>query len=235
MKHVKKYGWVLFGGMVLAFNAGFINTTVLLSFVEHGVSHMTGNIALIGANGYTGNFNEVLSILGIVCSFLIGSIINAIMLDSQSFSLNHEYGRSLILQATIMYFGVILLNHNLSLWSLISGECLIAMACGMQNGMTTIYSGAVIRTTHMTGAVTDLGTEIGRFLKGASYEAWKIKTLLCLIISFMGGSTLGAALEQFTPNHPFDSLWGSVLIIFFTGLCFSLWSYRRKEKSKTID
>jgi uncharacterized membrane protein YoaK (UPF0700 family) len=35
------------------------------------------------------------------------------------------------------------------------------MACGLQNAMATGYSGAVIRTTHVTGIVTALGIAVG--------------------------------------------------------------------------
>ena len=31
------------------------------------------------------------------------------------------------------------------------------VASGMQNAMTTTYGGAVVRTTHVTGSITDIG------------------------------------------------------------------------------
>jgi uncharacterized membrane protein YoaK (UPF0700 family) len=39
-------------------------------------------------------------------------------------------------------------------------------ACGLQNAMVSTYSGAIIRTTHITGTVTDLGAMIGQYLRG---------------------------------------------------------------------
>lgn len=41
-----------------------------------------------------------------------------------------------------------------------------ALACGLQNALTSKYSGNVIRTTHLTGATTDLGIAFGHILRG---------------------------------------------------------------------
>lgn len=41
-----------------------------------------------------------------------------------------------------------------------------AMALGIQNAMTTKLSGAVIRTTHLTGLTTDLGILTAHWLQG---------------------------------------------------------------------
>ena len=39
---------------------------------------------------------------------------------------------------------------------------LVAAACGLQNAMCTSHFGAIIRTTHLTGTVTDIGSTLGR-------------------------------------------------------------------------
>ncbi|WP_156312572.1 DUF1275 family protein [Marinagarivorans algicola] len=53
-------------------------------------------------------------------------------------------------------------------------------ACGLQNALITIYSGAVIRTTHTTGIFTDLGIMLGSKLRGEPFD--KRKALLFLVI-----------------------------------------------------
>jgi hypothetical protein len=37
---------------------------------------------------------------------------------------------------------------------------------GLQNSLTTKYSGNTIRTTHLTGATTDLGIALGHLIRG---------------------------------------------------------------------
>jgi len=41
----------------------------------------------------------------------------------------------------------------------------LGAAMGMQNSLVTRLSGAVVRTTHLTGVVTDIGIEIARWLR----------------------------------------------------------------------
>ena len=84
-----------------------------------------------------------------------------------------------------------------------SSVYLAAMAMGMQNGMATTYSGAVVRTTHMTGIVTDIGLLVGRiagrYVRGWSIQAVEqadlaadVSKLLLLTILLLGYAVGGA-------------------------------------------
>lgn len=50
--------------------------------------------------------------------------------------------------------------------------------------MITTYSGAIIRTTHMSGIITDLGIMIGALLKGTPFDRRKAKLLMFIIGGF---------------------------------------------------
>lgn len=69
----------------------------------------------------------------------------------------------------------------------------IALACGLQNGLCTTFSGAVIRTTHVTGILTDIGLVIGQaiFHPRTRKHLWKLKILISLYISFCIGGFIG--------------------------------------------
>jgi len=91
--------------------------------------------------------------------------------------------------------------------------CFAAAACGLQNAMCTSHFGAIVRTTHVTGTVTDIGSTSGRiamiFLrKGFRFsnlnvveqaevvvDARKLLVLLPMWGCFLLGTTLGAYLE----------------------------------------
>lgn len=70
---------------------------------------------------------------------------------------------------------------------------LVCLACGLQNGMCTTFSGAVIRTTHVTGILTDIGLIIGQaiFHKRTRKHLWKLKILVPLYTSFCCGGIIG--------------------------------------------
>merc|ERR1711998_24401 len=77
-----------------------------------------------------------------------------------------------------------------------SGVLLLSVASGLQNAMTTAYGGAVVRTTHVTGTVTDMGIEIGKILFHRDQSGhWKFKLLSCLLFFFILGSYCGSLLS----------------------------------------
>jgi uncharacterized membrane protein YoaK (UPF0700 family) len=75
---------------------------------------------------------------------------------------------------------------------------------GLQNALVTKISNAEIRTTHITGLVTDLGIEFGRLVywnrTGAAHanvpqvraNRTKLRVLGALIFAFSSGALLGA-------------------------------------------
>ena len=77
--------------------------------------------------------------------------------------------------------------------SLQIGAYFVSLACGLQNGICTTFSGAVIRTTHVTGILTDIGLVLGQalFHRRTRKHLWKMKVLLPLYIAFCAGGLLG--------------------------------------------
>jgi len=92
--------------------------------------------------------------------------------------------------------------------------CLAAMACGLQNAMCTMHFGAVVRTTHITGTATDIGSTAGRAVMilcrgrctrrrlGAlergevEDDVRKLQVLVPLFVGFFLGTLLGACLHR---------------------------------------
>ena len=83
---------------------------------------------------------------------------------------------------------------------------------GLQNAMCTSFSGLVVRTTHMTGIVTDIGNILGQACRKDTHaELWRLKVHVPLLFGFLFGGFIGEL----------GWLWlgeGSLLIpCFFTG------------------
>jgi uncharacterized membrane protein YoaK (UPF0700 family) len=74
----------------------------------------------------------------------------------------------------------------------VAGAWLAAMACGVQNAMATTYSGAVVRTTHLSGMFTDLGIGLGHALRGVPLQRRRLALCGLIIASFFAGGVLGA-------------------------------------------
>jgi uncharacterized membrane protein YoaK (UPF0700 family) len=89
---------------------------------------------------------------------------------------------------------------------------LAAWACGMQNALATRYHGVILRTTHITGLLTDLGQLLGMRLRGHPIELWKITTPLLLSLAFASGAAMGAIFNLRT-NVPVTLVCGSTYVI----------------------
>ena len=51
--------WILYGGCLLAFNAGCVNSTALIGFTHLSVSHVTGNVTLFASCLANADANKV--------------------------------------------------------------------------------------------------------------------------------------------------------------------------------
>lgn len=57
--------------------------------------------------------------------------------------------------------------------------------------VTSKYSGNAVRTTHLTGASTDMGIALGHILKGRHEEWWKVQMHGIAVVGFFIGGVLG--------------------------------------------
>lgn len=181
--------WVEFGAFFLALVAGCINAIGLLGFEHQSVSHLSGTATLLGAGFLSLPFQNIFHLVGILFSFLGGACIAGFLLYGSTLKLGRHYDTALFIESILLF---------VSSWLLISGSFyghfLASTACGLQNALATTYSGAIIRTTHVTGIFTDLGIMLGSVFKGQALDRRKAKLFLFIISGFILGGTSGALL-----------------------------------------
>jgi len=102
------------------------------------------------------------------------------------FARGRRYGVALVCESVLLFSATYLLVSGKG-----AGDFLAAMACGLQNALATSYSGAVIRTTHITGIITDLGLAAGAALRGDRVDVRRTGLYALLALGFTGGSVLG--------------------------------------------
>lgn len=143
---------------LLALNAGVLNSVGFVA-VSVYTSHMTGLTASVADHLVLGGAAIVLTGLLGIATFLAGAAACAVLFNwGRRRSLRGRYANVLVLEALlILLFG--LLAEALS-WRhrdlLFVGVLCFTM--GMQNAIITKISSAQIRTTHVTGMVTDIGS-----------------------------------------------------------------------------
>lgn len=179
--------WVWVGAALLAGIAGMINAVGFLSFTKQGVTHLTGTTTLFGLAVGGGRLREAGYLLILIGSFVAGAMISGLIIRDRSLQLGRRYGVALIIEAALLCAAAVLLRAQ-SVW----GDHLASAACGLQNAMVSTYSGAALRTTHVSGMFTDIGIALGTMLRGLPADGLKFKLWSILIAAFAGGGAAGA-------------------------------------------
>ena len=149
---------------MLAFNAGAINAGGFL-LVSMYTSHMTGFASMLADNLVLGNAKLVLAAIGALLAFTAGAAFTALMMSwSRQHWLRSEYALPLLVEALLLLlFG--LMGATLSRQTPFAVPLtllVLAFIMGLQNALVSKISSSQIRTTHMTGVITDLGIELGK-------------------------------------------------------------------------
>lgn len=181
--------WVEYGAFILAFVAGCVNAVGLMGFEHQSVSHLSGTATLLGAHILDSSLTSVFHLVGILVSFFFGAALSGFLVHGNTLKLGRHYDTALMVEAMFIFSAFYLLSKGSSY-----GHYTASAACGIQNALATAYSGAVIRTTHLTGIVTDLGIMFGRVIRGKTFDKRKAILFLLIITGFILGGTFGAYL-----------------------------------------
>jgi len=195
-------------GLLLAFNAGAVNAGGFLVLHMY-TSHMTGFASQLADGLVLGNTRLLLNALGAVLAFFSGAAVCAVLVNwGRQHRLHSVYALPLLLEAALMLpFG--LMGAVTLTWATPFAVpltvLLLSFIMGLQNAVASKTSGGSIRTTHMTGNITDLGMEIGKLLywnrksTGATaatpairHDRSRMRRAAGLIAMFVLGGVVGA-------------------------------------------
>ena len=200
----------------LAFIGGFVNSC---GFVLVGTftSHVTGNVGRLADDTALGNYAAAGAALTMIFVFLGGAFLVSVMVETTFF--RHKaraYAAALGIEACLLVtFAAVSFFIASTHPRLRDAEALLLCAAmGMQNALVTRLSGAVVRTTHLTGVVTDLGIEMARWFRhwrGSLSELMHVRLvvgrgmplrpaipksylLATIALAFLFGAAFGAAM-----------------------------------------
>lgn len=179
--------WIYLGGFALAVVAGLVNAVGFLGLYQQALTHLTGTLTVLGMELARGRYPVALHALSILLAFFAGCVLSGVVVAQGQLKLGRRYGVALSLESAALFGAVILLQRGS-----ITGEYLAALACGLQNAMATTYSGAAMRTTHMTGMVTDIGIACGHLLRGVPVDWFRFRLYGILLLGFFTGGVTGA-------------------------------------------
>lgn len=191
-------------GLALAFVAGAINAGGFLAVAQY-TSHMTGIVSALADHLALGSYDLLWSGFGALAAFLLGAVCSSVMVNhARQRRMNSLYALPLLLEAALLLsFGVF--GSRLASIERLSVPATVMLLCfimGLQNAVISKLSRSEIRTTHITGTVTDMGIELGKVVfRNASgtlppdrvVANWnKLRFLTSLAACFFLGGVVGA-------------------------------------------
>ena len=179
--------WIILGGILLTCSAGCINAIGFLGLHHQAITHLSGTVSLFSTDLARADSVSALRAFLVVLCFFLGCVVSGFIIRQNTLKLGRRYGGVLVLESFLLFSSAHFFNRGF-----FAGDCLASMACGLQNAMATSYSGAVIRTTHMTGIITDLGIAAGHLMHGQSVDYRRLRLYAALLFGFFVGGLLGA-------------------------------------------
>lgn len=194
----------------LAAVAGFVNAA---GFVLAGTftSHMSGNVTRAADDLAFGRPLSSASALALLLAFFAGAFLASTALEVRLFGrLPLTYGTLFLVEALMLAMFARLMpqawrHEGNNLYD--AESAFLCFAMGMQNSLVTRLSGAVVRTTHVTGIVTDLGIESARW-----FRYWRKRLSERLHFTLTVGAT-----PTPRPHGPKFALLSTILVTFAFG------------------
>lgn len=208
----------------LSWIGGYVN---LLTFLACGsyVANVTGNITFIGRLTIDKEHARALFFAFGAAAFFVGTLISAVLLEfGKRRGDPSKYVRPIAVEATLLLvFAIGFELHGpaeddqLTLWRYFM-VALAAIAMGIQNATMTNLSGSVVRTTHVTGVVTDIG------LESVQVAAWWWDQ-----VRGNGAPGVARALKNSRRHPPAQRLFllSSILASFIFGAVFGAWLFTK--------
>lgn len=192
-------------GLVLAFTAGAINAGGFLVLRMY-TSHMTGFASQLADALVLDNHRLLLNALGAILAFMCGAATCSALVNwSRQRHLHSVYALPLMLEALLLLpfglMGAVTLRWNTP-FAVPLTVLLLSFMMGLQNAVGSKTSGGSVRTTHMTGNITDLGMELGKLLlwqrrasaalQPVPHDWHRMKASAGLLTMFVLGAIAGA-------------------------------------------
>ena len=199
----------------LAWVAGYTNIIAVL-VCGHVASHVTGHASQLGQAAAGGDWNLVLFVGTILVAFFLGAVLSACATEIARWrGVRSVYVVPAALElALLAVFAQLVRLHDpvqvesgAMLWWM---TIVASIAMGLQNATITRISGGVVRTTHLTGVLTDLGLESVRramermamragksdrdaaaYFRADETARWRLLLLASIFGAFVVGSACG--------------------------------------------
>ncbi len=155
------------------FSAGMVNATTLAA-CKRFVTHVTGTLTLIGAD--YARIWLLLDYVLVALAFIVGAMLSFRLIDGRRVRNLEPWptaplfmvGACLVLVAVLGVLGVFgPFGQTVETPGDFVLLAILAFAMGLQNASVATTTGMIVRTTHMTGPLTDFAVALSAYLSSA--------------------------------------------------------------------
>ncbi|MBA9071701.1 uncharacterized membrane protein YoaK (UPF0700 family) [Methylobacterium sp. RAS18] len=175
--------------------AGALNTVGFYAFGFY-CSNMTGNVSAVADHLGLGEIRVALQALALVVTFVLGAMAATLLISAgRDRKLNGIYAYSVLSEAVLLA-----VLGGIAPWLPADSRSVmlalgLSFLLGLQNATVTQITNARVRTTHVTGMVTDIGIGLANVLERYPAAEWaKLRLHLVTVVAFLGGGILGVLL-----------------------------------------
>lgn len=189
-------------GVLTAFVAGMVNVASFLVFFSFS-SNVTGYYAILAAELVKGDLYKFLVVGSWIFLYFLGSFTsNLIIIHFNSTNRYLAHALPVIFEMacllTVGIYGSHFYKETLTETEVLLSLMLFAM--GLQNGLTASISNFAVKTTHLTGATTDLGILLSMFTKKQFRDneelVGKAKLIMSIMLSFIVGAVVSGLIYK---------------------------------------
>lgn len=199
--------------LILACVAGMVNATGFFAVGTY-TSHVTGHASMVGDELARGNHASAWHFLLLVLFYMTGAFASTLLVEKAKRFGTARYSAALLVEASILtaFTAISALVGEKGPRLTLVLTAMLSISMGIQNALVTRIAGAVVRTTHLTGIVTDIGIELAKLVYWLRHnvrltaplqlvldfvkeeELKKLRVHVALFLSFLGGAYVGPAL-----------------------------------------
>ena len=200
-----EYIFVVVLGLCCAYTAGYSNGVALSGYLSVGATFGVAQPVAGVTNEYTvsaiavaeGDAEGYKMAVGTILSSVAGSVISSVMNPRPvAFVLSPRYGPIFVVGSIFPTLGAVAALHNERREFFFT-----TIGNGILNGITSMYSANLLRTTSYSGPTTDIGIYFGQVLRGNRTNLWRLYILSGLSFAFWLGGLSGFEAAKFKRQY----------------------------------
>lgn len=225
--------------LVLATTAGILNAMALGAF-GFFPSHMSGNTSRLSSEVSNTDLSDVLFLSSIIGAFVIGSTTSRLIAIS-----GIKNNIRTIFSIILLFEGVMLILTSLFetlFYSMKNNSEIIvflSFLMGIHNSTSTQLSNGRVRSTHITGTLTDAGISLGSVIatllrrdpsKQVKAQRSQFITHSVTIMSFVIGGITGLLLYKQFGFNSMTAVGIFIVVIAISSITTTIWRAKRKVR-----